>query len=168
MSFPKSRYKPGWVAAREEGFWWIGAPTNLTASSRPAAACAVQENIAHGRPVKCLFKGRVECSRVRRRASSLALRSLPCLLPLTAPWGVGQPYPGEGPHGGKFRIGTYIRQAGSHNQTIRGRTLDILGWGMSPPWGPWVWTTMIWETAVGNFKGKRIIFQILRYVDKKT
>ena len=46
MSFPKSRYKPGWVAASEEGFWWIGAPTNLTASSRPVAACAVHENIA--------------------------------------------------------------------------------------------------------------------------
>ena len=101
----------------------------------------------------CTLRGRsagevfIQGQSAQSRASSLlALRSLPCLLPLTAPWGVGQPYPGQGPHGGKFRIGNYIRQAGRHNQTIRGRTLDILGWGMSPPWGPWVWTTMIWET----------------------
>ena len=124
---------PGWIATSEEGFWWRTHKFKTCCLCRAGGdGRYIQYCTSHGRSAGEVF---IQGQSAQSRASSLlALRSLPCLLPLTAPWGVGQPYPGEQPHGGKFRIGFYIRQAGKGTQpdNKRRRTLGILGWGKSP------------------------------------
>ena len=128
---------PGWIATSEEGFWWRTHKFKTCCLCRAGGGGRyIQYCTSHGRSAGEVF---IQGQSAQSRASSLlALRSLPCLLPLTAPWGVGQPYPGEGPHGGKFRIGNYIRQqTGRRNQIINNKRTHpgYLGVGQVPPRG---------------------------------